>query len=156
MTESSRAQNIGTGDAARSANGSQRIVRPEPTAWVGMVTFAAVIMIVVGAFQAIMGATALFQSDYYAVPSEDLLVSVDFTVWGWGHIALGAVAIIAAFGLLRGQMWARVVGICMAVASAIANLAFMPAYPLWSTVVIALDVLVIYAIAVHGREVDAY
>lgn len=128
---------------------------PEPTGWVGWVVFAAMIMIMVGSFQVIMGLTALFNSGYYAVPSQDLLVSVNYTGWGWTHIALGALAIAAAFGLLAGQMWARIVGIAMALVSAVVNLAFMGAYPLWSITVITLDVLVIYAIAAHGREMKA-
>jgi hypothetical protein len=60
--------------------------------------------------------------------------------------------VAAGFGLLAGQMWARIVGIAMALVSSVVNLAFMAAYPLWSIAVITLDVLVIYAIAMHGKE----
>jgi hypothetical protein len=112
-------------------------------------------MMVVGFFQIVVGLTAVFDSGYYLVGQDGLIVDVDYTAWGWVHVALGAVAIAAAAGLLAGQMWARVVGIAMALASSVVNLAFIPAYPLWSIMVIALDVLVIYAIAVHGRELKA-
>lgn len=128
---------------------------PEPTGWVGWVVFASMMMIMVGTFQVIAGLTALFNSGYYLVGEENLLVDVDFTGWGWAHIILGAIAVGAAFGLLAGQMWARVVGIAMALVSAVVNLAFIEAYPLWSIIVITLDVLVIYAIAMHGKEVKA-
>jgi hypothetical protein len=134
----------------------ERVSGPaEPTGWVGWVVFAAMMMIMVGTFQVIAGLTALFNSGYYLVGEENLLVNVDFTGWGWAHIILGAVAVGAAFGLLAGQMWARIVGIAMALVSAVVNLAFIEAYPLWSIIVITLDVLVIYAIAMHGKEVKA-
>jgi hypothetical protein len=112
-------------------------------------------MIMVGTFQVIAGLTAIFNSGYYVVGEADLLIDVDFAAWGWAHIILGAVAVGAAFGLLAGQMWARIVGIAMALVSAVVNLAFIEAYPLWSLMVITLDVLVIYAIAMHGKEVKA-
>lgn len=128
---------------------------PEPTGWVGWVVFAAMMMIMVGSFQVIVGLTALFKSGYYAVPAQNLLVSVNYTGWGLTHIVLGALAVVAAFGLFAGKMWARVVGIAMALVSSVVNLAFMSAYPLWSIAVITLDVLVIYAIAMHGDEMKA-
>lgn len=128
---------------------------PEVSGWVGWVLFGAMMMIMVGAFQVVAGITALAKSGYYVASSADLVVDVDFTVWGWVHIGLGAVAVAAGIGLLAGQTWARVVGIAMALVSSVVNLAFIPAYPLWSLMVIALDVLVIYAIAAHGREVSA-
>lgn len=139
--------------AARDTGGREQGQTPEVTGWVGWVLFAAMMMIMVGAFQAIAGLTALFNSGYYVVAEENLVVNVDFTAWGWTHLALGAVAVAAGIGLLAGQAWARVVGITMAVVSAIVNLAFLPAYPFWSMIVIALDVFVIYAIAMHGKEV---
>ena len=127
----------------------------EPTGWVGWVVFAGILMIMVGMFQAIMGFVALFKDNYYLVPRSGLVISVDYTTWGWIHLLLGIVAILAGFGVLAGQMWARVIGIIFAVVSAVANIAFVAAYPVWSTIVIVLDVLVIYALAVHGREVNA-
>lgn len=127
----------------------------EPASWVGWIVFAAMTMVMVGLFQVVVGLTALFNSGFYAVGAERLLVSVDFTAWGWTHIALGVIAVAAAFGLLAGQMWARVVGIALALVSSVVNLAFIAAFPIWSVVVITLDVLVIYAIAVHGQEAMA-
>jgi hypothetical protein len=137
------------------ATGHRMAPPAEPTGWVGWVVFGAMMMIMVGAFQAIAGLTALFNSDYYIVTENNLLINVDYTAWGWVHLGLGAIALAAAFGLLAGQMWARVVGIAMALVSAVVNLAFISAYPLWSIMVITLDVLVIYAIAAHGREMQS-
>jgi hypothetical protein len=124
----------------------------EPTGWYGWVVFASMLMVMVGAFQAIVGLTAIFNSGYYVVPERNLVVNVDYAGWGWVHLGLGVVAVAAAFGLLVGQMWARIVGIAMAVVSAVINLAFIGAYPWWSLAVIALDVMIIYAIAMHGAE----
>ena len=133
----------------------RRETPPEPTGWTGWVTFGAMMLIMVGSFQVLMGVTALFESGYYAVPTRDLLVNVDYTAWGWVHIGLGAVAVAAAVGLLAGRMWARVVAIFMVVVSSVVQLAFLAAAPLWSVIVITLGVLVVYAIAMHGSEVQS-
>jgi hypothetical protein len=71
---------------------------------------------------------------------------------GWIHLILGIVVALAGVGLLAGRTWARVVGITLAVLSAIANFMFVPHYPFWALLVIALDVFVIWALAAHGRE----
>jgi hypothetical protein len=98
---------------------------------------------------------ALVDDGYYLVRSDGLVVNVDFTTWGWVHVVIGAVAGLAGVGLLAGNMMARIVGVVIAVVSAVANLAFISAYPIWSTIMIALDVIVIYAIVVHGRELKS-
>lgn len=126
--------------------------RRKDSAWTGWLTFASTMIGIVGVFQIANGLTAIFRSGTYVVGTDRLVVDVDYTVWGWVHLLLGLAAIGAAFGLLLGQTWARVVGIVMAVASAVTNLAFIPAYPVGSSVVIALDILIIYAIVVHGGE----
>jgi hypothetical protein len=132
--------------------GAEPAERPVSSAWTGWLTFGAMMLIMVGAFQVIAGLTAIFDDGFYIVTSDQLLVSVDFTAWGWTHLALGALAIAAGFGIMAGQMWARVVGVGLALLSSIVNLAFLPAYPLWSMLVIALDVVVIYALIAHGAE----
>jgi hypothetical protein len=127
--------------------------RPQATGWVGFVVFAGVMLMMLGSFQAIEGLVALFRDDYYLVTRNGLLLTMDLSAWGWTHLAIGLIAVGTGIGVLLGQTWARVTGIVIAVLSALANLAFLPAYPIWCTIVIALDVLVIYALAVHGREV---
>jgi hypothetical protein len=132
-------------------------VSDRPSAWVGWVLFAGVLIIMLGLFQGTMGLVALFDDGYFLVNRSGLLVPVDYTVWGWVHIILGVVAFVTGFGLLLGQLWARVTGIVLAVLSMLVNLAFFAAYPLWALVVIAFNVLTIYALAVHGGEVaDGY
>jgi hypothetical protein len=81
------------------------------------------------------------------------VVNVNFNAWGWTHLIIGVVAILTGLGVLAGNTVARIVGVAVAVLSAIVNLGFISAYPVWSTLIIALDVVVIYAIIVHGDEV---
>jgi hypothetical protein len=123
------------------------------TRWIGWVIFGGLTMVMVGIFQLIEGLVALFKHGYYLVNPGHLVVHMDYTAWGWLHIGIGAVLVVTGFGVMVGQMWARMIGIAFAALSAIVNLAFLAAYPIWSIIVIALDVVVIYAIAVHGREV---
>lgn len=126
--------------------------RHEPTAWVGLIVFGGVMMLMMGGFQIIEGIVALLRDEYYLVTRNGLLLTFDFTTWGWVHLIIGLFAVAAAFGVFVGQMWGRVVGILIAVLSALVNIAFLSAYPIWSTIVIAVDVLVIYALTVHGAE----
>jgi|SRR5215211_2914563 len=125
----------------------------EPTRWAGFVVFAGIMLGILGGFQIIQGLVALFNDEYYLVTRNGLVVTLDFTTWGWIHIIVGLVAAAAGLGVLLGKTWARVLGIIIAVISALVNIAFLSAYPAWSSIMIALDVLAIYALAVHGREV---
>lgn len=124
----------------------------EPTGWVGWVYFAGLLMILAGTFQVIAGLVALFKDTVFLVAPENLLV-FDYSQWGWVHLAIGLVLFFSAFSVFSGGTWGRVFGSLLAGLSAIANFAFITAYPLWSIVVITLDVLIIYALMVHGREV---
>jgi hypothetical protein len=128
---------------------------PGRTPWVGFVLFAGIMLVMLGGFQAIEGFVALFKEDLYLVTRNGLTLSMDYTSWGWTHLILGLAAIAIGIGVLLGQMWARVLGIVVAALSALANIAFLPAYPIWCTIVIATDILVIYALAMHGKEVKA-
>jgi hypothetical protein len=140
-------------DTAQSGTGvpTQRAAA-EPTGWVGMIAFGGIMMIMIGCFHAIAGLVGIFRDDYYLVSKNGLLLEMDYTAWGWTHLILGVVIAFAGYGVLVGQTWARVTGVILAMLSALANLAFLSAQPLWSTIIIALDVLVIYALVAHGRE----
>ena len=129
--------------------------RRTSSAWVGWVVFAAVIAITMGAFEAIEGLVAIFKDQYYLVPSTGLVVSVDYTVWGWVHLIIGVVSILAGIALLQGRSWGRIVVIVLAGVSALVNLGFLSAYPIWATLIIAFDVIVIYALTVHWKDVTA-
>jgi hypothetical protein len=123
-----------------------------PSGWAGWVVFGGVVLMVIGVFQAIEGLVALFDDGFYFVRPNGLVVDVDYDVWGWTHLLIGAIAIVIGMGLIVGNTAARVAGVVVAFLSALVNLAFLSAYPIWSAIVIALDVIVIYAIVVHGRE----
>lgn len=124
------------------------------TAWAGWVVFGAVVLIVMGLFQVIEGLVALFDDGFYAVSSNGLAVELDYNTWGWVHIVLGCLAGLVGIGLLVGNLAARMAGVAIAFLSAVVHLLFASAYPLWAVIVIALDVLVIYAIVAHGRELQ--
>ena len=127
----------------------------DQTGWVGWIVFGGTIMVLLGAFHAIQGLVALFDDEYFVVGQSGLVVSVDYTAWGWAHLLLGLIVAGAGCGLLAGQMWARIVGVLVAMASAVVNLAFLAAFPIWSALMILFDVLIIWAITVHGSELKA-
>jgi hypothetical protein len=143
--------------AHTSAGGSgyRGRVAEEPeraTGWTGWVAFGGVMLILLGLFHAIEGLVAVFNRGYYLVTPSGLVVNVDYTVWGWVQFGLGALAVLVGIGLFTGNLAARIGGMVIAAASAIVNLSFVAAFPVWSILIIAVDVIVIYAIAVHGRE----
>jgi hypothetical protein len=117
----------------------------------GFTMFAAVMMIMVGVFQAIQGLIGIFENEFY-VPTRNYLFQFDATSWGWTHLLLGLLVAFAGLGLLSGRTWARLVGVALATLSAIANFLFIPYYPFWAILIIAVDVFVIWALTAHGRE----
>ena len=135
-------------DTTRVAYGRQ----PDPTAWTGLVVFASFMMILVGTFQVIQGLVALFDDGFYLVTQNNLVVDVNYNVWGTVHLILGLLLLLSGVGVLAGNVAARTVGVILAGLSALANMLFIEAYPFWSILIIVVDVLVIYALTVHGRE----
>jgi len=125
----------------------------KPSPWLGWIGFAAVLMILLGALHAFEGLVALFKDEYFLVRPGGLTVNVDYTAWGVVHLIGGIIVIFAGFGVASGQVWARTVGVIVAVISIIANVGFMAAYPFWSLTMIALAVVIIMALTVHGSEV---
>jgi hypothetical protein len=122
--------------------------------WVGWIFFAASMMILMGFFQALMGVAALVDDSYFRVKHDDLLLPMDFVAWGWLHIGIGVVAVVTGFAVMLAQKWARVIAVVMAVVSLFTNVAYVEAYPLWSVAIIALDVIAVYALIVHGDEIE--
>jgi hypothetical protein len=124
-------------------------------AWQGWAFFGAAVMILLGLFQALFGLVALFDQQYFTLRANKLLVVTSYTAWGWLHLVGGALALAAGLGIiLGGHTWARILGIVVAALSAVVNLGYLEASPVWSVLIIVLDVLVIYALTVHGREID--
>lgn len=115
----------------------------------GGAIFAACILTLIGFFQIIAGLVAIIDDDFYVV-ARNYTFNLDTSGWGWIHLIIGILLLITAFGLFARMEWAAVVGIVLAGLSAVANFFFIPYYPLWSIVVIALDVWVIWSLTRPG------
>ncbi len=118
---------------------------------VGVTVFAGVLMIMVGVFHAIQGLVALFNDEFYAL-GQEYIFQFDITAWGWIHLLLGVVIALAGFSLFRGALWARTVAVVVAAVSMVSSFAWLPHHPVWSILIIALDVAVIWAVTLHGRD----
>jgi uncharacterized membrane protein len=118
----------------------------------GWATFAGVIMILVGVFQAFQGLAALINDDIFFV-GVNYVYSIDVTTWGWVHLVLGIFVAIAGYSIFSGALWARVTGIVLAMLSATVNFFFIPYYPFWSILIIAMDIAIIWGLAnFNGRR----
>lgn len=124
----------------------------EPSGWVGWVYFGGILLLVKAFFQGFLGVVALSKDDFYVV-TKDTLAVFDYTAWGWVHIILSIFLLTAAFSVFAGGMWGRVFGSLVIALSLVANLVFLPAYPIWSIAAIVIDALILYALVVHGDEV---
>ncbi|MFI0423187.1 hypothetical protein [Spongiactinospora sp. 9N601] len=121
------------------------------TGWVGWVWFAGIILIMVGIFNIVSGLYAIVNSDLY-VQTPSRLLLFNLAGWGWIHLIFGALLLATGIALSVGQTWARAVAVVLVVINAITQLIWLAVNPWWSLVIIAVDVLVLYAIVVHGRE----
>jgi uncharacterized membrane protein len=127
-------------------------MRPQPpvSGWaVAGITFAGCILTLIGVFQIIAGLTAILNDQFFVV-ARNYTFDLDTTVWGWLHLIIGVLLVITAFGLFSRSTWAGVTAIVLALLSAVLNFFFIPYYPVWSIVVIALDVWVIWALTRPG------
>jgi hypothetical protein len=123
---------------------------PEVSGWaVGGMTFAGVMMIIIGSFQVIAGLVAIFDDSFYVV-TQNYTFDLDTTAWGWIHLLLGIVILLSGFYLFAGRAWAAATAVVLAVISAIANFFFIPYYPFWSLLMIALAVWVIWSLTRPG------
>ena len=117
----------------------------------GVAVFAGVIMIVAGAFQAVEGLAGIV-NDEYLVVLPNYFLTFDLTLWGWLHLLVGLALVAIGIFLIRGQTWARVAGMILAGISALLNFVWLPHSPWWSLLVIAIDILIIWALATYHRE----
>lgn len=117
--------------------------------WTGWALFAAIMLAVNGGINVIQGLVAVLQDDYFAVRDGDELLITDFTGWGVVMLLWGALLLLAAFSLFKGSGWARWFAIFVAGLSILVQVAFLAAFPIWSLVIIGIDVTVILALSVH-------
>lgn len=119
---------------------------------VATIAFAGIMMVLVGVLHALQGIVALV-NDTFFVYGEEYVFEFDLTTWGWTHLLVGGVVAAAGIALFRGAVWARVVAVVLASISLIASFVWLPYYPVWSLLLMALDVLVIWAVTAHGRDI---
>ncbi|MGA6161408.1 DUF7144 family membrane protein [Amycolatopsis magusensis] len=112
----------------------------------GLLGFAGVLLVVAGVWHALTGIAALVNDNLY-LSTPDYVYALDLTGWGWGHLVLGALVVLAGAGVLMGTTWGRILGIAVVVLSLIANFLFLPRYPMWSLALIAVDVAVLWGLA---------
>ena len=125
----------------------ERPAEPERVSgWaLGGIVFASAVMILIGAFQALAGLVAIIDDEFYVV-RPNYTFEFDTTAWGWIHLIVGIVVIVVGFSLLARRAWAGVATVILAGVSAVVNFFFIPYYPVWSLIVIALDVWIIWAV----------
>src|SRR3954452_15963768 len=120
--------------------------------WAGWVVFASIMLCVIGALNVVQGLVALTNDTYFLVRADDHLLLTDFTGWGVVLLIWAMVQIAAGLGLNTGHGWARVLAIAAACVSVLIQILFLSAYPIWSTIIIAIDVVVIYALTARWAE----
>jgi hypothetical protein len=119
---------------------------------VGFTMFAAIMLLIAGSFQILAGLAGLFENEFY-VRTSNYFLEFDVSAWGWIHLVWGVLVLIAGLGLLRGSLWGRTLGVIGASVSALINFAFIPYYPVWSILIIAVDVGIIWALTAHGQDI---
>lgn len=119
---------------------------------VGVTITAAIILILAGVCNAMQGIVGLVTNEFY-VATQKWLFQFDATTWGWIHIIIGVIAVLAGIGLLFGAVWARTLGVLIAAVSIFANFVWLPYYPVWAVLIITFDFFVIWALTAHGRDV---
>ena len=116
---------------------------------IGGIAFAATIMVLIGVFQILAGLVAIFNDDFYIV-AQNYTFDLDVSAWGWIHLLVGIAVLATGFGLFGPRPWAGVAAIMLCMLSALVNFFFIPYYPIWSLVVIALDIWVIWLVTRAG------
>jgi hypothetical protein len=124
------------------------------TGWVGWVWFAGILLVVEGAFDILFGFMALLAPDTaYFRGSTGALVGYNVQGWGWWMLILGIIVLLTGAFLFRGALWARLFAVIVAGVNAVTSLLAIPTQPIWSLILVAINVMIIYAVTVHGDEV---
>jgi len=121
---------------------------------IGWSAFAAFMLMMMGIFQALAGIAAIANDEVFAV-TQDYVIELDTTQWGWIHLIIGILVFLAGLGIFSGNVLARTVGVLVALGSAVANFMWLPVQPVWSSIMIAVAVSVIWALTAHGRDIAA-
>ena len=119
---------------------------------VGWAGFAGVMLIIIGVFDIVQGVVAIVDDEFYVV-TQEWVFQFDTTTWGWIHLILGVILIASGIGIFSANVAARTVGVVGAGLAMIVNFAWLPYYPVWSTIVIAICIAIIWALTAHGRDI---
>mgnify|MGYP001432822825 CR=1 FL=1 len=126
----------------------------QPSKWAaGFAGFAGVMLVVIGFFQACAGVVAIANDEFF-IAGQEWVFKFDVTTWGWIHLILGVVVLASGFFVFTGNVAARAVGGVVAAASMLAAFLWLPWYPVWGVIIIALDVAVIWALTCHGHDIE--
>jgi len=121
--------------------------------WSGWISFAGLMIIIIGGLDFFEGLIAVIRGEYYAVTATQIVV-VDLTTWGWVMMIWGVILVLAGFGILSGASWARWFSIVVLSLNVIAQLGFVGSaqYPLWALTVLTLTIVVLYALIVRWND----
>ena len=119
---------------------------------VGWSGFAGIMLIIIGVMDVIQGLVALVNDTFYVV-GEEWVFEFNVTAWGWIHLILGIILVLSGIGIFSGNVAARTVGVIVAGVAALVNFAWLPYFPVWSIIVIAICIAVIWALTAHGRDI---
>lgn len=126
----------------------------EVSGWaVGWTIYAAVWMWILGFFHALAGFVGIVEDDIY-LATPNYVFQLDVTTWGWIHLVLGIVVLLAGFAVFNGSLWARIIGVTIAAVSILVNFAWLPYYPIWGLLMITANMFVIWGLTVHGRDIS--
>ena len=118
-----------------------------------LTSLAGMLMIMLGGWWIITGFVAIVNDDFFVV-TQEWIFEFSTTSWGWTHLVLGTVVLLAGLGVFTGAVWARTVGVILAVISGLAAFAWLPYYPVWGILFVTMSVLTIWAFTVHGRDLS--
>ena len=124
-----------------------------PSGWaVGLTALAGFLMLMLGSWWIIGGFVGIVNDDFFVV-TQEWIFEFSTTSWGWTHLILGIVVLLAGFGLFTGAVWARTVGVILAVISGLVAFAWLPWYPVWAILFVTLSVFTVWALTAHGRDI---
>ena len=121
---------------------------------VGWTAFAGIMMIMLGGWWILAGLATLFEEEFFVV-TQDWIFKFDITAWGWIHLILGIVIVAAAFALFTGAVWARTVGVILALIAGLVAVSWIPWYPVWGVLFVAAAVAVTWALTAHGKDITS-
>ena len=119
---------------------------------VGLTALAGILMFLLGGWWIIAGLVAVVNDDFYVV-TQEWVFQFSTTTWGWTHLILGIVVLFAGIGVFGGAVWARTVGVILAVISGLVAFAWLPYYPVWAILFVTVSVFTIWALTAHGRDI---